>query len=61
MVDGKIKTIYVTEAIRKFFLNGQLVMVVADNAYKVIPGGVGAKIEERMPDFSHPPNPGRCC
>lgn len=57
VVDGKIKTIYVTEAIRKSLLNGQLVIVVADGVYKVIPGGVGNKIEERMPDLVIRPAP----
>ena len=48
--DNKIKTLYVTDAIRRSLLNGQLLVVIAEQGYQIIPAGVGEKIAQRAPD-----------
>ncbi len=49
--DSKVKTLYVQPAIRSSLLNGQLVIVVADETFSIIPSGAGDKIAQHAPDM----------
>ncbi|SDZ87302.1 DUF2058 domain-containing protein [Microbulbifer marinus] len=48
--DKKIKTIYVTEAVRDHLVAGRLVIVGLDEQFELVPRVIADKIAERNPD-----------
>ena len=49
--DSKVKTLYVEPLIRRSLLNGQLLVVVADDTFSIIPSGAAEKIAQRAPEM----------
>ncbi|WP_299943271.1 DUF2058 domain-containing protein [uncultured Microbulbifer sp.] len=49
--DKKVKTIYVTEALRDHLIAGRLVIVAMDERFDLVPRGIADKIAERNSDI----------
>lgn len=47
--DGKVKSIYVADQVRDALVNGRVAIVLAGQAYEIVPAEIARKIEQREP------------